>query len=701
MIDAAKSRLGNCAASAEAALRLTVTAVGLLLGVAALGAPPAQASVGYELDASTPLIALQGELPSGVAIDQSNQRVYVAMPAKNLDNREAGQIEQLESNGTPTAESPFVTTSQPFFSGVAVNPITHGIYAAEFIASSPLVIGVSRIDQFSSTGTPGTQFATSNAPGVVPKIGTDSAGNLFYPNATSDAIQVFNAAGTLQQTIGCSGCPAGGFNTPISVALDSQNNLYVADIGTDRVLKFTHSGGPYVYSSEIQGGRGAVAVAVDPSDDSIFVGDLSSGKYHIVAYDSAGVQFDDFGAGIFTGSAFGPGSAGQIAANATTHKLYVSDPDADALRVFTRVTINPPTAVTNAASSIGQLTAKMNATVNAKLHATTDCHFEYVTDADFQATGYTNAGKKTCSSMPDGSESTAVSATPTDLLPGTTYRFRIVAANNAGSVNGGNLTFTTLPSTPPTVTATSPTGITQTGATLTGKVNPHGGSVTNCHFEYGPGLSYSISTTCKTAVGPVTTDVAESLNVTGLSPKTTYHYRLSVTSNTGTVVSGAEEFTTLSPAPTVTTDPASAITQTGATIGGSINPNGGASNCHFEYGATTSYGSTAPCTTDPGAGESAIAEHVELTGLTAGATYHYRLVGANAGGTTKGLDLSFTTLSAPAPPPPVQPELPPVIAPIDIGTPAPPKPLKCKKGFQKKKVHGKLKCVKKKKHRRH
>jgi hypothetical protein len=28
-----------------------------------------------------------------------------------------------------------------------------------------------------------------------------------------------------------------------------------------------------------------------------------------------------------------------------------------------------------------------------------------------------------------------------------------------------------------------------------------------------------------------------------------------------------------------------------------------------------------------------------------------------------------------------------------------PKPLKCKKGFQKKKVHGKLKCVKKKRHR--
>jgi hypothetical protein len=699
MMDAAKSRWGRYAASAGATLQMAIMAVGMLIGVAALSVPDAQASLGYELDASTPSIGLQGELPSGVAIDQSNQRVYVAMPAKNLNNKEAGQIEQLESNGTPTAASPFVTTSQPFYSGVAVNPMTHGIYAAEFIASSPLVIGISRVDQFSSSGTLGTQFATSNGPGVVPKIGADSAGNLFYPNANSDAIQVFNSAGTLQQTISCTGCPAGGFSTPVGVALDSQNNLYVVDIGGDRVIKFTHSGGPYVYASQIQSGRGAVAVAVDPSDDSVFVGDLTSGKYHIVAYDSAGVQFDDFGAGLFEGSSFGASSAGQIAANETTHKLYVSDPDANALRVFARVTINPPTAATNAASSIGQLTAKMNGTVNAKLHATVDCHFEYVDDANFQATVYANAGKKTCSSMPDGSENTAVSATPTDLLPSTTYHFRVVAANNAGSVNGSNLTFTTLPATPPTVTATPPSGITQTGATLTGKVNPHGGSVTNCHFEYGPGLSYATSTPCKTTVGPVTTDVAESLNVTGLSPKTTYHYRLSVTSNAGTVVGGAEEFTTLPPAPTVTTDPASAITQTGATIAGTINPNGGVSDCHFEYGATTSYGGTAPCATDPGAGEGAVAEQLELTGLTAGVTYHYRLVGANGGGTTKGLDLSFTTLPAPAPVP--LPEPPPPIAPIGEGTPPPKPPLKCKKGFQKKKVRGKLKCVKKRRHRRH
>ena len=46
------------------------------------------------------------------------------------------------------------------------------------------------------------------------------------------------------------------------------------------------------------------------------------------------------------------------------------------------------------------------------------------------------------------------------------------------------------------------------------------------------------------------------------------------------------------------------MTQTGATLNATVNPNGGAlSNCSFEYGATASYGSSAPCTPQPADGE--------------------------------------------------------------------------------------------------
>jgi hypothetical protein len=130
------------------------------------------------------------------------------------------------------------------------------------------------------------------------------------------------------------------------------------------------------------------------------------------------------------------------------------------------------------------------------------------------------------------------------LSPDTTYHYRIVATNNAGTTEGIDTTLTTLPATPPTATAEAATGVSQSGATLRGKVNPHGGSISDCHFEYGAGLSYSMTVPCPTAVGVVTTNVAESQPVTGLSPATNYHYRLKVTSNTGTVTSNDSEFTT-------------------------------------------------------------------------------------------------------------------------------------------------------------
>jgi hypothetical protein len=697
MRDAAESSLAGHRFSTAALRRRAAAAVGLLLGALALSAHPALASVGYAPDPSTPTINLQGDQPGGVAIDQSSQRIYVAMLSANLGAQQTGQVEQLESSGAAAAASPFKAGGgQPFFSGVAVNPVTQGLYASEFIVSTPLgAAGASQIDQFSSSGTLGTQFSTSGTAGIPTRIAADSSGNVFFPNTVAHTVQVFNAAGTLQKTISCSGCPGGGFVTPNGVAIDSADNLYVVDIGGDRVIKLTPSGGQYVFASAFQSGRGAVAVGVDPSDNSVFVGDyVEGGSYHIVAYSSSGTQTDDFGAGLFTAPQFGARFAGQIAANATTHRLYVSDPDASALRVFARATIPAPTATASAASSVGQIEAKLNAVVNAKSHATIDCHFEYVDDTDFLANEYADASDVPCNVLPDGSENTSVSATLSDLSPSTTYHFRVHAANNGGEVTAGSQTFSTLAVAPATVTAVAPSAVTQTTAILAAKVNPHGGTVSDCQFEYGEGLSYATSRPCPTTIGPVTTDVTESLKATGLSPKTNYHYRLSVTTNASTVVGDPEEFTTLPPPPTVTTGVASGITQTGATIAGAINPNGATASCHFVYGPTTSYGSSVACPSDPGAGESAVGEQVELSGLAPHTTYHYRLVGENGGGTTNGLDASFSTPQYP----PIEPQpLPPPTGPVVV---APKKPLKCKKGFQKKKVRGKLRCVKRKKHRR-
>jgi hypothetical protein len=97
-------------------------------------------------------------------------------------------------------------------------------------------------------------------------------------------------------------------------------------------------------------------------------------------------------------------------------------------------------------------------------------------------------------------------------------------------------------------------------------------------------------------------------------------------------------------APAVTTNAASAVTSSGATVGGSVNPEGQSTTYRFDYGTSTSYGSSVPSPAgSAGSGTSAVTESASLTGLRPGTVYHYRIEATNAAGTTFGADKTFTT----------------------------------------------------------
>ena len=147
---------------------------------------------------------------------------------------------------------------------------------------------------------------------------------------------------------------------------------------------------------------------------------------------------------------------------------------------------NPPTVVTKPASSIAQTTSTLNATVNPNSGNVTTCEFEY---------GTTNAYGKSapCAALPgSGTTAVAVSAAITALTANTTYHFRISATNAGGTSKGSDETFATLPNAP-TVEAKPTSSITQTTATLNATVNPNGGEVSECKFEYGTTNAYGSS----------------------------------------------------------------------------------------------------------------------------------------------------------------------------------------------------------------
>ena len=64
---------------------------------------------------------------------------------------------------------------------------------------------------------------------------------------------------------------------------------------------------------------------------------------------------------------------------------------------------------------------------------------------------------------------------------------------------------------------------------------------------------------------------------------------------------------------------------------------------YFQYGLTTSYGSTTPMQTQNGNTAAGLSAPI-LAGLLANRTYHFRIVAHNNGGTSFGPDRTFTTL---------------------------------------------------------
>ena len=100
-------------------------------------------------------------------------------------------------------------------------------------------------------------------------------------------------------------------------------------------------------------------------------------------------------------------------------------------------------------------------------------------------------------------------------------------------------------------------------------------------------------------------------------------------------------------APIVTTLPATSIGQTGATLNGTVNPNGLATTYHFEYGTDPNFAVVTSTTAQSaGSGTGAVPVQAPITGLNPNTQYYFRLVASNSAAPFPSTDagLTFTTL---------------------------------------------------------
>jgi hypothetical protein len=139
------------------------------------------------------------------------------------------------------------------------------------------------------------------------------------------------------------------------------------------------------------------------------------------------------------------------------------------------------------------------------------------------------------------------------------------------------------------VTTDNATNVTRISATLNGNLNDLGtASSVNFSFQWGLTTSYGNETAAvaKTSLGAFTA------NVTGLTSGTTYHFRAKAVGDGDPVYGGDMSFTTSTIPPSVTTNTASNLATTSATLNGSLGSLGMATtvNVSFEGGNTPSYG---------------------------------------------------------------------------------------------------------------
>jgi streptogramin lyase len=197
----------------------------------------------------------------------------------------------------------------------------------------------------------------------------------------------------------------------------------------------------------------------------------------------------------------------------------------------------------------------------------------------------------------------------------------------------------------PTVATRRSSSVTKTSATLNATVNPEGAEVTECYFEYGSfeheeqTTFYGSSVPCSSLPGAGASAVGVSAPVAGLTrPFGVYDFRVVAMNSFGTSYGDNQMFVAEDP-PTAVTEAASPVGHESATLNATVNPNGPeVTDCRFEYGSTTSYGSSIPCSSLPGAGESAVGVTAALTGLSANVVHHFRIVATNAAGPSFGAD---------------------------------------------------------------
>jgi len=541
------------------------------LWIAALGAGVAQAGVLHEKIGEFGTV---GGAPTGVAIDQSNQDIYVASNANSAVFKFNPKGEPINGAGLPSTE--------PLVSGVAGHldiavdnasdpESAHDLYVPDgsghvvnkYTSAGVFVCELNVEGANACPGAAGHTTTAFNAGGESPEaVAVDPAnGNVYVSDTGNNVVDVFSPSGAFIAGIAPSNSLP--LQSPRDLRVDSLGNVYVATQGTSvpyAVVKFTPTG-PTTWTESVLNEVGnATAIAVDSAND-VYVAVNVLG---VTEYGPAGEVLSSKVFGAEAGTAYG------MAVNDTTGNVYVPGIGANTVFVYNAVsefaTTGPPENVTTTSATITG-TVKPPAAGEA-------------TEIEFEWGPVGNVGEhKVAANVTSTNAEVKVHAELSGLEAETHYVYRLKATVEGKTVTGAEMPLTTLPLA--TVTTEPASVVKLKSATLNGKLKLNVAGEGEYHFEYGTASISEHSTTPTKFTGEAT--VSEP--VASLEPGTKYHAQLVAVVEGHTITGGEVAFETPPPA-TATTEPATGVNAENGTLNGTPTLNlevVGEGEYYFEY----------------------------------------------------------------------------------------------------------------------
>jgi hypothetical protein len=469
---------------------------------------------------------------TGVTVEPTTGNIIVAEPGNN-------EIVSIYAPDATLGGVP-LTTFEGHAANVASDPSNGSSYTVSIFGG---------VTKWLSDGAPTPTYTIDNSfSSPISPQGGIAVDPVTHDVLVTDLVQnvyrLDSVTGAVLSTFDGSDTQAGTFEHAGSIAAGPSGSIYVVDFSRPRVEQMSAAGAALGALPLSEGAKPEVVAVNGQSGEVAVVESLPDDGYWLEGFTPAGDR-------VYRTRVPSTAAPKGIAVDPTSGRIYLAD-EAGIVSVF--IPAIQPGIDAPVVSQIGADHAHVSATVAAGGETTTarieycpataDCA-SYSADDPDPTNPWILEPDHTLGQTGDPADEETIADDITGLSPNTTYRVRVYAENSLTDNTSATTTFTTAVI-PPGVETGPASDVTSSSAILAGTIDTIGDQTTY-RFEYGLTAAYGSNAPAgaEGIAGNDRTPRTFTRSIAGLSPGTTYHYRLVARNSAGEAAGADRTFTTL------------------------------------------------------------------------------------------------------------------------------------------------------------